>query len=240
MPRRTCERVLWLVLVAASMLAVLPSGLVASPVCGNQEHWVNSCPPGQDVFSSVASVTVQDDPLNPTWTITVDLSDPATTIYRGQGAGDTIQTEIVSLSLTGSGVVVHAGDGVGNLQGDGPTYSPGMVQTQVGDPFIADSFFDVFFEVTIPGPFPTLHNYATDPGQHLRMQTVLTEIPPMAGTIYEPPIPYPIPLYVNGYPEPVAWLTHASHTVTPEPGTIVFLGAGLAAVGFAAWRRNRN
>jgi len=28
--------------------------------------------------------------------------------------------------------------------------------------------------------------------------------------------------------------------VTPEPGTIVMLATGLAAVGFAAWRRNRK
>lgn len=28
--------------------------------------------------------------------------------------------------------------------------------------------------------------------------------------------------------------------VTPEPNTIVLLAAGLAGIGFAAWRRNRK
>ena len=29
-------------------------------------------------------------------------------------------------------------------------------------------------------------------------------------------------------------------TATPEPGTLLLLGAGLAGFGFMAWRRNRK
>ena len=56
----------------------------------------------------------------------------------------------VALNLTGSGFTVRAGDGDGNLASDGATYSPGYVQQQTlptGDPVLADSFFDIFFEV---------------------------------------------------------------------------------------------
>ncbi len=38
------------------------------------------------------------------------------------------------------------------------------------------------------------------------------------------------PVYANG----------SDSVITPEPGTIGLMAAGLAGMGFAAWRRNRN
>ena len=32
----------------------------------------------------------------------------------------------------------------------------------------------------------------------------------------------------------------ADFAVVPEPGTIFLMGAGLAGLGYLAWRRNRN
>ena len=69
------------------------------------------------------------------------------------GHNDVIKTELVSLKLTGSGFVVKAGDGVGDLlptPPDNSLYSPGYIQEDPSDPSLADSIFHIFFEISGP------------------------------------------------------------------------------------------
>ena len=227
-----CPRLLILVAVMA-----IPAGrLTAGPICGGVPDWVNNCPAGTDKFSSRASVTILDANFVPIFA--GDLYDSATTIYRGAGSGGLMLTEMVALNLTGSGITVHAGDGDGNLASDGVTYSPGYVQQQTpptGDPVLADSFFDIFFEVDY-GPLH-LHNYLSDTGPHLSMHAVISGVPPI-GAIYEPPIDVPIPLYMTGVPDPLAYLVHASHVPTPEPSGLLLVACG--TVGLLTLRRRHR
>jgi len=65
-----------------------------------------------------------------------------------------IQTEIISLIFKGNttlwgDVVIQAGDGTGNLQNDGPFYSPGVIYEDLTDSTKACSVFFVTYEMVI-------------------------------------------------------------------------------------------
>jgi hypothetical protein len=80
---------------------------------------------------------------------------------------DVIDTEILSMCLTGSGFTLKAGQGLGLA------HSLGAVAEQPGDPMQAESFFDVFFEVQTPqGP---LYNQTP-----LRLASFISCVPPKA------------------------------------------------------------
>lgn len=175
----------------------------AMPTCGPGSHWVDTCTAGTDSFNSIATIGVDID-FDNIADFNAVLQGP-TTIYRGNpintpdpldpGHFNQIDTEIVSMTLTGVGMTLTAGDGTGNLSNDGPLHSAGNIIEQAGNPFMADSFFDVFFEFDIPGiPLvPTLHN--TDP---LRVRAVIDRVPPINTPyiyILAPPISaYMIPI----------------------------------------------
>src|SRR5262249_34166309 len=124
---------------------------------------------------------------------------------------DVIDTEILGMALTGGGYALRAGAG----QGAGATLpaSKGTIVEQPGDATHADSFFDVFFEVAVPGG-TYVYNQAP-----LRVSSVIDCLPPHAS--YVPPDQV-VPLYTSPIPGQgthVANLVSARHTVGPqEPG----------------------
>ncbi len=113
--------------------------------------------------------------------------------FRKDGTSDgiphKIKTEMYAMELTGNSpfgpIIMHAGDGIGNGEEDGALYSLGEVE-EADDPTRANSFFDVFFEITVPSQDLILHN--KDP---FRMEASdLIRVPPIRmkredGTFYE-------------------------------------------------------
>lgn len=231
----------------ALVVCALSAPSLDAQACGPGSHWVDACPAGIDTFMSSATIGL-DLNLDNLRDISVVLSGP-TSVFRGNpvdaitghpqlgnvgtidGHLDVFETEIISLMLTGGGVTVRAGDGVGNLSNDSLLYSPGAVRETPSDPMWADSFFDVFFELDTQ--FGTLHNQ-----QPLGLGSVIDRVPPI-GFSYTHAISNPIGLFdQNGIER--ARLTDAVHTPVPEPETYAMLLTGLGLLGFAARPRKRR
>jgi hypothetical protein len=167
------------VAVGFSVLALALSRAEAVP-CGPGANWVDACPTGTDTFPSLAQhgIVIFDGGL----TIILPAMTGVTTVFRGPGTsgstagGDShIDIEMVSLNLSGGGLTLQAGDGIGILTSDGPLFSPGRID-ETANPLIGHSFFDVFFELS-PTPFGPLHN--TSP---CVMAKDITQVPPLPGT----------------------------------------------------------
>ncbi|MEK6797998.1 MAG: hypothetical protein AABZ12_03455, partial [Planctomycetota bacterium] len=131
--------------------------------CGPEQHWIHNppCPPGgfgQDTLPSgaYAGIDTNGDCIAD---INFVLGGPVTIRKKGprddsaqypglrpiDGHLDVIDTEILSMSLTGGGMTLTAGGGLGTFPLQGST---GAIAEDPTDPFVADSFFDVFFEIT--------------------------------------------------------------------------------------------
>jgi len=136
--------------------------------CGPGPHWVDSCPTGLDVLDPtqvLAAIDLDFDPFcAPDATlildgpVLIDRSEPQddSGIFFGtrpvDGHLDVIDTEILSMVLSGGGATLRAGAGQGVGPSGGllaPTY--GTIAEQAGDNTMADSFFDVFFEIDMGG-----------------------------------------------------------------------------------------
>jgi len=125
--------------------------------------------------------------------VIVDLQGPTTVEVNlaviADTDGDTreqVPTEIVAMQLTGAsplGPVVLSQSPVRPSQGEieeTTNNTPGVLDLPPFTPTgTADSFFDVFFELQVPG-LPILHNDIPK-----RMSTVITHKPPAAGDAYE-------------------------------------------------------
>jgi hypothetical protein len=147
--------------------------------------------------------------------MTIIMSGP-TTIYHWPGVPHAFNTEMVQMDLIGMGFRLVAGV----MYGLSP--SLGQVKEQPGDPTLADSFFDVFFEVQLPGGGSARND---DP---LRVQAVIDRTPPL-GIPYTHGVGQPIPLYDENRIL-VAYLVDATHTPYPEPATWGLLATGLGAL----------
>ena len=227
--------------------AVMAAGLLAAPaqaapICGPGAHWIDSCAAGLDTFSSLATVGIDLD-FDSTPDLSLVLSGPTIVQRSGplddsvnfpglrpvDGHLDVIDTEIVSLTLTGAGVTLRAGAGF--IASGLP--SLGAFAEQPGDPTIADSFFDIFFEIDILALGMTLHNTTA-----FLLAALILEVPPLSIN-YVHPLPDPVLLF-NVQGEPVAQLINAVHTPVPEPATLAMFAIGLAGLGFMMRRRRRS
>jgi hypothetical protein len=194
-------------------------------LCGPGPHWVDGCAEGNDLMHStaVAGIDIDFDPnclkdfnLVLAGPVAVHRSGPLDDSIHYPGTRpldqhvDVIDTEIVTMQLTGGGVTLMAGAGLGS-QPLAPTL--GAIAEQVGNPATAHSFFDVFFEVSggsIPQP---LYNQVP-----LRLESDITCIPPgdmysHAGgcwELYTSPIP--------GQGTHMANLVSADHQPLPVEG----------------------
>lgn len=220
------------VLLVAAAIFAAPVLSLAGPLCGPGDHWVDNCPGGLYTFNSVSTVSVEldldSDGSFEYYVPFLQLSG-TTSVFLGPGSPHTIPTELVSILESGSGVTLRAGDGIGNLDWDGSLHSPGYIEEQAGNTFLANSFFDVFFEIEV-GPL-TLRNF--DP---LKVACYgLTQAPPQ---ICKYEIIGDLPLNLYDQSETVRgrlWSTpddysHHQVTPTPEPAGWITLSLGLAAV----------
>ena len=199
------------------LLALAVSFGLATPTqaqeCGPGRHWVHRCPAGDDfapMSVAVVGIDTNDDCIEDASFI---LNGP-TTIHRDAGVPHTILTEIVSLSLTG-GVILTAGQGLGlGPNGDLLDPSLGAIVEQKKDRKLADSFFDVFFEVFAAGIF--LYNHDS-----IQLTAVVDRVPPLDTYIhpisctplyFDPPVLDPLDLTRSGIN-----LIRAEHTLEPPP-----------------------
>jgi hypothetical protein len=190
---------------------MLQGGSHADGPCQNCQpgpHWIDTCQAGDDTIGhSVANVSIDLPPFGdfpgPGDAYLLRLSGPVT-ISRSaplddsaqhpglrpiDGHLDVIDTEIISMQLTGGGATLRAGHGA-TVHPD-VEHSYGAIAELGGDPRLAESFFDVFFEIDLGGG---LYGYNHTP-LYLRDE-IITCVPPMTilgGT----PIPEPISIFTD-------------------------------------------
>lgn len=228
--------ILGFVVAMASWGAVSPAAAAAH--CGPGAHWVHLCPgPVAELFPltggfhtiEVLGVGIFD----------LFTTGPAT-IWRGPGMmlpDHHINTELVSLMLTGGGITLTAGDGTTGGTCTGPLCSLGRI-TEQGDPMFADSFFDVFAEIT-GTPFGPLRNRTA-----CTMAAVIDRVPPPIGTTY---ICANVPVdFFDVFGDLRARLLFANHIiqsqpiVIPEPATLMLVGSSLLGLFAVGARRRRG
>jgi hypothetical protein len=243
--------------VLFGLFATPPAAAQGEPCsqCGPGPHWVDICGAGQDQIANQGAVVGIDMDLDcvedislvlrpcavPNDLLIIDRSDPRDDSQNFPGLRpvdghlDVIDTEIISMCLTGGGITLRAG--AGQQQGPGILApSLGAIAEQPGDPTRAESFFDVFFEVDLGG------------GMYVYNQTPLRiEVGPEGITCVPPQADYIkpegcFPLYTSPIPGQgmlVANLVTADHSVNPpliptltEWGLIIF---GVLLLGFMTW-----
>ena len=201
--------------------------------CGGFPHWVDQCPGGTDIMPTGALVGISllgldcnpetSAVLNGPVDIARRLAADDSLFYPGlrpiDGHLDVIDTEIVSMNLTGSGLTLRAGAGSG--LGAPLRPSRGVIVEDVVNPLLAHSFFDVFFEVDLGGG---RFAYNVIP---MRVAADLTCVPPQVTYIH---VTECIPLFDSPFPsviEPVA------HIVEPRHGTFPACGSDVTGDCFA-------
>ena len=156
--------------------------------CGPGPHWVDDCFGGNDNLPSGALVgidlngdCVADTSVVLGGPVIVHRSDPRDDSAQFPGLRtmdthmDVMDTEMLSLNLTGGGMSLVAGVGYGHTP---LRHTRGAIAEQLVDPTMADSFFDVFFEMDLGGG-QLVYNH-----QPLRVESELTCLPPNANYIH--------------------------------------------------------
>lgn len=173
--------------ISLAIASALVFGQEARGQCGPGDHWMDSCPGGQDNLTNCLATGSVDITLDCQTDVTlpgegsalVERADPSddSQNYPGtrpvDGHLDVIDTEILSLSLTGSSFTIVAGEGQG--QGGVLPPSPGVIAEDPSDPSLGESFFDCYFEAYIYGMY--LYNH--DP---IRLQATIDRFPPSGQT----------------------------------------------------------
>ena len=151
-----------------------------------------------------------------------------TAIDPGDGRLE-FQTEIISMELSGMGSLF------GPFQMIEPTTSPSLGTTKAqlpGTTYFADSFFDVFFEVSLPGP-----GIVAIPATPARMVAVISAVPPIGATYA---LAAPVTLLDKNTLLPIGTLLQADHHVVapipcgPEPGMDCYEKLGQLVIAVAA------
>lgn len=251
--------------LAALMVALVVAGsahpaMALTPECGPGSFWVDGCPAGTDMFPSTGLLIGLDLDLDGERDMNLVLTGPTEIVRQASSedsgnfpvetagdqnpAGDdVIDTEIVSMNLTSGPVTVLAGSGEGLADS-----SLGTIVQQPSDPTKADSFFEVFFKVTLPGGVEAFNR------EGARVTQVIEQVPP--DTVYiHPTDELPVLLWPTRDPQPneqpIAQLVVARHDTVASPltvptltawglGLLVFLLLGLGLLTMLRWRQKES
>jgi hypothetical protein len=185
-----------------------------------------TCPPipaGTDIFPSTAKLVVQSFFGPGSEPFVVRLSDVGlgpTVVTRAPQVGDVIDVELVQLQLQGNHpqlghVIARAGSDFGLPPSVGQI--TGVEQGPDCDLALADSFFDIFVELTLPDLNETWVN-----PQPLRVErNGLRRLPP-SDEPYENPFVQPVLLVNQADGDPraqVLYEVHHADPPPPDPGT---------------------
>ncbi|NNC95392.1 MAG: T9SS type A sorting domain-containing protein [Chitinophagales bacterium] len=164
--------------------ATVDDGSCCYPVFGPGPGWFGDAlagPPGFDELLTGANICINLNPSNcqpfPA-DLELNLIGPTGVSRVPQPTAGVIQTEMVSMSLTGTDPGFPVQLRAGNDASVPLPPSNGVVQqTSPPDPFVAESFFDVFFEVEIGSPSggPPILGYNHQPVQ---LGAVIDRLPP--------------------------------------------------------------
>ncbi|MFH0981595.1 MAG: IPTL-CTERM sorting domain-containing protein [Planctomycetota bacterium] len=202
--------------------------------CGPGANWVDSCAEGQDNMPATRALVGIDTSGDCVVDTNLILNGP-TLVTRSGPAGGVINTELVSMSLTAmGGQVLTAGFGQGAIP---LAHSYGQIVEQGGDPTMADSFFDVFFEVNLGGGQHAYNHSA------LHIAAAINCVPPAADYIKPTGC---TPLYTT--PTGGTWVANlvtANHETSPPIPTVsewglIGLALLLGAGGVVVWARRRK
>ncbi|MCP4250851.1 MAG: hypothetical protein GY778_27755, partial [bacterium] len=199
--------------------------------CGPGDHWVENCSAGLDAVADQQAKVGIDLDMDPDCTADISLrmlpcaapdnlvlilrSDPRDDSQNFPGLRpvdghmDVIDTRLTSMCLTADGITLRAGQGQGAPLN--PSY--GAIAEQPGDPALAASFFEVYFEIDLGGG-QYLYNH-----EPMRLEGVIDCVPPQVGYIHlvDCIALYDAPQGGNH----VANLTSAEHVVNPGPDPAV-------------------
>lgn len=174
----------------------LVGGNIPAPTWGFMWVWVGPNPPSPS--------QPPDEIIELYGTATLNWGDE----YINQFEQREVQTEILSMDLSGQSSLF------------GPAYlhlpfpAPGQVTSQgTGEFFPAESFFDVFYQVTFP-----FQELTIEPMTPPRMSSIIEALPPLYEAQYEDPEIHPIH-DISNPGIPIGWVRpiHIVHPPDPPP-----------------------
>lgn len=208
---------------------------------GPGDHWVDTVTEGTyvmnvdgDFYTTVygigASSFVASGQIMVWYDDARDTPDPL-----DPGHSNHVDVEIVSMNLTGNApgvgpVALRSGDSVANGMSDGPLFTGGTIIEATDDPSLADSFFDIFFEVEISAYALTIFNK-----QPLQVSGRIDRIPPVGFAYVSLGA---VELYDAANPDGPAVARMDNAVYTPEPSTLALVGLG--GLRLLARRRRRH
>ncbi|MDO8595209.1 MAG: hypothetical protein Q7R45_01160, partial [Sulfuricaulis sp.] len=194
--------------------------------CGSVPHWIDRCQGGFDLMPTGALVGISTDPNSCVPNLNLVMAGPVAIRRTGPldvsnnfaGVGlddshlDVLDTEMVSMQLTGGGLTLRAGAGMGHGLPLRP--SLGAILETGGDTSpAADSFFDVFFEIEDTNAGILAYNQ-----EPLRVTSNITCVPPDATYFH----PTGCVKLFSSQGVHIGYLTSANHSTYPkcgDPGT---------------------
>lgn len=192
----------------------VPGGGVAGlPPCPIQPN-ADFPQPGCDTFQSGGRVIVEINATGQEFPVTLNGPTQIGRLNKPLKVNGfhRVETEMLAMELVGASPLGNI-----TVRQSGSRRSLGAITEQVNNSpnemtFPADSFFDIFFEVDIPGM--TLHNEVP-----LHVACKIDRIPPIL-CFYQPPIGTPIEL-LNAQGVKIAKIKHALHLPLPPNETLV-------------------
>jgi hypothetical protein len=201
---------------------------------GPGPHWVDTVPTGTVSFPGIVDLQIGGIYAQFEGPTTVQLSGAIddSAFFPGlrpvDGHLDVVDTEVTTMNMAGTNASTAGWTLLAGTNSGLSHRTLGAMAESTTDSAVAQSFFDVFFEIQ-GTPWGTLHNDTP-----LYIDGLTPQLPPPIGTVYTVENA-PIALYDSN--ENLAVFITAGDKIVPEPSTFALLGVG--AIGLLAneWRR---